>query len=107
MYLRLFRTGRRIRSKYFNVIFAPGNGRGARLGVAVSKRFVAQAVDRNRLKRIVRESFRLHAAGLADHDVIVQANAPAARAASPQLFATLAHAWSAIAESTEPSKSPS
>ncbi len=32
----------------------------ARLGVVIGKRAVPRAVDRNRLRRIVRESFRQH-----------------------------------------------
>ena len=32
----------------------------ARLGLAISKKVVAKAYQRNRLKRLIRESFRLH-----------------------------------------------
>lgn len=35
----------------------------ARLGVLVPKRLAKRAVDRNTLKRIVRQAFRQHAAG--------------------------------------------
>lgn len=43
----------------------------ARLGVVVAKRNVRLAVARNRLKRFVRESFRLLQANLRGLDVVV------------------------------------
>ena len=35
-------------------------GPGARLGLSVAKRHVKRAVDRNRVKRMMREAFRTH-----------------------------------------------
>ena len=40
----------------------------ARLGLVVGKKAVAQANQRNRIKRSVREAFRKHRAQLARHD---------------------------------------
>lgn len=37
---------------------------GARLGITVSKRMARRAIDRNRVKRVIRESFRHRAAAL-------------------------------------------
>lgn len=52
-------------------IFSAPNGLDApRLGLIVSKRFLRRAVDRNRAKRLIREAFRLKAAGLGGVDVI-------------------------------------
>jgi ribonuclease P protein component len=44
----------------------------ARLGVVVGRRWSPRAVERNRVKRLVRESFRVHAGRLGSIDVIVQ-----------------------------------
>jgi ribonuclease P protein component len=41
-----------------------------RLGLVVPKRILARAVDRNRVRRILREAFRLAQAGLGGLDVI-------------------------------------
>ncbi|MGK0221836.1 MAG: ribonuclease P protein component [Limisphaerales bacterium] len=44
----------------------------ARLGVVVSKRGNAKAVRRNRIKRIIRERFRLNQDHLPDVDIAIQ-----------------------------------
>jgi ribonuclease P protein component len=43
----------------------------ARLGLSIAKRQIPRAVDRNRIKRIIRESFRLKQAELSNLDIIV------------------------------------
>lgn len=62
------------------VVLARRNGlERARLGLAVAKRHLRRAVDRNRFKRIARESFRAHQDELAGLDVVVLARRDAAR----------------------------
>jgi ribonuclease P protein component len=43
----------------------------ARLGTAVSVKAAGSAVKRNRIKRLIRESFRLHQAMLRGEDLVV------------------------------------
>lgn len=43
----------------------------ARLAVVVGKRNAKRAVDRHRIKRLFRESFRVHQHQLAGHDVLL------------------------------------
>ena len=65
----------------------------ARLGLAISKKHCRQATGRNRIKRIVRESFRQHQAELAGLDIVV-INQPAAKgAANRQLFDSMSTHW--------------
>jgi ribonuclease P protein component len=45
-----------------------------RLGLVVGKKAARKAVDRNRIKRIIREVFRSNAASYATLDVVVIAN---------------------------------
>ena len=50
----------------------------ARLGITVSRRVSPKAVIRNRVKRVVRESFRMQQEQLKGLDVVVVARPPAA-----------------------------
>jgi ribonuclease P protein component len=74
---RVMAQGRRRRGQSFTAIELAGAAPGARLGLAVSKKSLRRAVDRNRFKRIVRESFRA-ALDLPVCDVVILAT-PAAR----------------------------
>jgi ribonuclease P protein component len=57
-------------------IFRLASGRGTRLGIVVGKRFVARSVDRNRIKRLMREVFRTTRAQLLPMDNILRARSP-------------------------------
>lgn len=53
------------------ILFKPNQKAHARLGVIVGKRVANEASDRNRIKRIVRESFRLKQDELKGWDIVV------------------------------------
>lgn len=58
-FLELSKRGRRIQNEHFIAYFSPGRYNRSRLGVTVTKK-VGGAVIRNKLKRFVREFFRLN-----------------------------------------------
>lgn len=49
-----------VADKQFKVFFAHNSRENARLGIIASKKKLPGAVDRNRIKRIIREVFRQH-----------------------------------------------
>ncbi|MFV2035764.1 MAG: ribonuclease P protein component [Halocynthiibacter sp.] len=92
-YGRVFKKAARSRDKWFTVLCRANAGGVARLGLAISKKNCRAANDRNRLKRLIRESFRLNQAALAGLDVVV-INQPAARNSSNrQIFDSLDGHW--------------
>ena len=89
----MFKKATRGRDKWFTVLCRENKGGVARLGLAISKKHCRAATARNRIKRIVRESFRLNQAALAGLDVVV-INQPAARTGNNrQLFDSLHGHW--------------
>ncbi len=56
-YQKVYRQGKRLRGDRFNLIILPNNLGRSRLGISIHG--VKKAVRRNRLKRIIRETFRL------------------------------------------------
>lgn len=64
-----------------------------RLGLAIAKKCARRAVDRNRLKRIVRESFRRHRSLLYHLDCVALCRAGTAALPNARLFASLEAHW--------------
>ncbi len=58
-FIALSKSGRKVQNQHFIACFAPGRQSHCRLGVTVTKK-VGKAVERNRIKRMVREFFRLN-----------------------------------------------
>ena len=70
----------------------------ARLGLAISKKQLRRAVDRNRVKRLVRESFRLHHDKLPDYDCVVMVRSSVTTLSNSAIFETLDKHWNRLAE---------
>jgi ribonuclease P protein component len=69
----LFKSAQfRLRSGPIRLIAAPSAVGCARLGLVVGKRHLKRAVDRNQIKRVIREAFRRRRSSLPDVDVVVQ-----------------------------------
>ena len=65
----------------------------ARLGLAISKRVSKRAVERNRIKRLLRESFRRIRHQLPAIDLMLMAREQAAGVPGPQLLSELDGLW--------------
>jgi ribonuclease P protein component len=85
---RVFAEPARSSDRYFTVLARPSGRAAARLGLTVARRTAKRAVDRNRIKRLARESFR-HQSALPPWDFVVLARPGTDRAERALLRASL------------------
>jgi len=90
---RVFTQAQRSRDKLFTVLYSPNGRTEPRLGLAISRKHCRRATGRNRLKRIVRESFRQHQQTLGGIDIVVLNQPAATVAANRVLFDSLENHW--------------
>ena len=95
----MFRRSRRFADRYWTVlVHEPDDARasGARLGLAIAKKRARRAVERNRIKRVARESFRHRRAVLDGMHVVVMNRDAAATATRAELRAALDTLWDKV-----------
>ncbi|MDH3532053.1 MAG: ribonuclease P protein component [Gammaproteobacteria bacterium] len=90
---RVFKKATRSRDKWFTVLCRKSDTDIARLGMAISKKNCRLATDRNRIKRVIRESFRQHQDDLQGLDVVVLNQPAAQQASNRELFASIDRLW--------------
>jgi ribonuclease P protein component len=101
----VYARGRRIGDGFFAVTVTSNQAGAPRLGLAVAVRAAGGAVARNRIRRVIRESFRLHQREIPAVDVVVSARAAARAASAAVLRASLATLWQKVGEQCAPSRS--
>ncbi len=94
---RVFSRSLRSSDQYFTVLANDSNGQDPRLGLAISKRAAKTAVQRNRLKRLVREVFRREKS-LPALDFVVMAGTAAKNASNLELRASLQRHFGRLAD---------
>jgi len=83
----------RLGGRCFSVRYRQNGLDHARLGLAISKRVSKRAVERNRIKRLLRESFRRVRHQLPPVDLLVMAREQAAGLPGPELLAEIDALW--------------
>lgn len=73
---RSFKEGRRVSKGALLAIAAANQSGHPRIGFAVAKKHIKRAVQRNRLKRVLREKFRLDQHRLSAVDLVVFLRSP-------------------------------
>jgi ribonuclease P protein component len=78
------------------VLVLPNDISHARIGLSISARAVGNAVERNRIKRVIRESFRLREENLPAVDIVVNARSGVASVDNEALRTSLEHHWNLV-----------
>jgi ribonuclease P protein component len=94
---RVFRESRRSADGMFTVLYRANDLGYPRLGLAIAKKRIRRAVGRNRLKRLIRESFRDVQPQLNGLDIVVLARDKVGAAPNEEVFASLARHWRNLA----------
>jgi ribonuclease P protein component len=90
---RVFKKATRSRDKFFTVLCRDNKDEMARLGLAISKKNCRKATARNRIKRVIRESFRQHQDELRGIDIVIMNQPAAAMANNVAMTESLERHW--------------
>ena len=93
---RVFAAGQRSADKYLTILYVPTDRGVSRIGFAVAKKQLPRAVDRNRVRRLARESFRKNQDSLGSLDIVIMARSQASRATNLTLYQSLDRHWARL-----------
>jgi len=86
----VFNQHKRVSNRFFRILVRFKRDQpNARIGIIVSRRVSRKAVNRNRIKRQVREAFRLNRQGLENVDLVVIAHHSCETASNGELYTNL------------------
>ena len=101
-----FRQGRRQGNSLLSLVVRPNGLDHPRLGVALAAKVVGNAVARNRLRRIIRDSFRLAQHRLPAADLIIGARSGARGAPAAAIRDSLEGLWTQTIKTCAPPSAP-
>lgn len=99
----LFKEGEHAGGGGLTVLYKQNTLGYPRLGLAIAKKHIKFATGRNKIKRIIRTSFREHQAALGNVDIVVLSRKDIAKRAPEQIWAALERHWGAVSRQWEES----
>ncbi len=92
-YSYVFADARRFGNQSFTLLVRLNDQAHPRLGLAIAKKSAKRAVDRNRIKRLLRESFRNKQHQLPPIDIIAMCRPAAVQLSNEQILRQLEKQW--------------
>ncbi len=100
-YKQVFSKNIRVSDDCFTFLVGKQRGKNSRIGFAVAKKQIKRAVDRNRIKRLIRESFRRHQNELPNVDIVVMVRNNILQLNNSQFFSRLDKHWRKVIKQCE------
>lgn len=100
-YKHVFNAANRISDRHLTIFYCANDLNQPRLGLAISKKVSKLAVDRNRIKRLARETFRLKQSTLQSTDFVVIARSSAVKTDNKVLIASFNKLWNKLKSTSE------
>lgn len=83
----------------FTIICSANTLSHARLGLAIAKRYIPLSVERNRVRRIIREGFRHYQSLFGAYDIVVITQKPLSNLGNACLHKELNQQWQLLEKS--------
>ena len=87
---------KKVSRQYLLILYTPNQLDYARLGIIAGKQHLRRAVDRNRVRRVIRESFRQTKAALSGLDLIVLIRSSCSKVETKTIRNDIDHLWQTI-----------
>lgn len=97
-YSRVFNEAERVVASSLVLLYCNNSLDHCRLGLAISKKHVAKAVQRNRIKRLIREFFRQRKTQCTGLDIVFVSRPALGGADKPLLLRNLEDMWRKLVE---------
>jgi len=91
----------KVPERHLLILARPNDLGHPRIGFVISKKNVRRAVKRNRVRRIIRESFRLHQHQLPALDMVILARKGLDTLEGPELHAIIRRCWSRVGKKAQ------
>lgn len=98
----VFRHGRRCSGEFLDVIAMPAQHECGRVGYVIGRRALPRAVDRNRVRRMLRETLRGQRPAIERFDLVLRLRRAALRAELPRVRAEVLGCLARLAAAEAP-----